>query len=366
MQTLKIKFLIIIAAGFVASSAHAALADYIFFEPGDKAGAGLAWQPAGAEFQLQAPPQAVTQAIEVHVNINPSLSQLPQAIAEGPVYELSVMSDQEKFDQALEFLLPVESTPGLVWWLQQDSEWNLQWGFKDINGSLYAAFKLTQPGVYNLVLARDADKEIIVTSKADKSFATSLFSITLPNDITLGSVVKLQHLAAGNVPIPKGLVSPIYQYDLIGFSVADIASKLVSVTLPYYLSDYQGRDLVFFDKRLGEWRTVPSINNLQKQTVTGKLPFTYAVVALVENPNVFDGVASWYAYKACACAAARFWPKQSKLKVTNLANGLSKIVRLNDYGPEEWTGRLIDLDSTVFKAISSLWRGLINVRVEEV
>lgn len=58
-----------------------------------------------------------------------------------------------------------------------------------------------------------------------------------------------------------------------------------------------------------------------------------------------------------------------RLKVTNLANGKSVVLRLNDFGPNEklWkAGRHIDLSKAAFKCIADLRDGVIWVRVEEL
>lgn len=78
------------------------------------------------------------------------------------------------------------------------------------------------------------------------------------------------------------------------------------------------------------------------------------------------GVASWYAYKDCDCAANPWLPKGSYVKVTNTANGKSVVVMINDRGPFV-PGRIIDLDKTAFEKIASPYRdGVIDVIMEEV
>jgi len=59
----------------------------------------------------------------------------------------------------------------------------------------------------------------------------------------------------------------------------------------------------------------------------------------------------------------------TKLRVTNLRNGKSVVVRVNDRGPHRRyvrEGRVIDLTKAAFRQISSHDRGLIPVRVEEL
>ena len=103
----------------------------------------------------------------------------------------------------------------------------------------------------------------------------------------------------------------------------------------------------------------------------------------------FADTASYYTYESCrregtsgvwtasgerfdendlTCAMRRRdWG--TKFKVTNLANGKSVIVRLNDFGPNKRlhdNGRIIDLSKGAFQSIADLSKGVINVRVEEV
>lgn len=55
------------------------------------------------------------------------------------------------------------------------------------------------------------------------------------------------------------------------------------------------------------------------------------------------------------------------IRVTNLDNGRSVIVRVNDRGPHRRfiaQGRIIDLTSEAFRRISSKEKGLINVEIE--
>ncbi len=62
-------------------------------------------------------------------------------------------------------------------------------------------------------------------------------------------------------------------------------------------------------------------------------------------------------------AAHRKLPFGSRLKVTNLKNGQSVVVRVNDRGPFA-KGRLIDLSRSAYASIGSLSSGVIRVRVE--
>ena len=99
-----------------------------------------------------------------------------------------------------------------------------------------------------------------------------------------------------------------------------------------------------------------------------------------ENPNYrAEGIASWYGpdfhgrptangeiYDMHGLSAAHpTLPMPSYLRVTNLGNGRSIIVRLNNRGPFAHN-RLIDLSVGTAKALDFYGQGLARVRVEYV
>jgi len=95
--------------------------------------------------------------------------------------------------------------------------------------------------------------------------------------------------------------------------------------------------------------------------------------------NVQLGKASWYgkkhhgkktasgeAYNMYAFTAAhKTFPFNSKVKVTNLRNKRSVIVRINDRGPFV-RGRIIDLSYGAAKKLKFLNQGVVKVRVERI
>lgn len=64
-------------------------------------------------------------------------------------------------------------------------------------------------------------------------------------------------------------------------------------------------------------------------------------------------------------AAHRTLPFGSQVKVTNVRNGKSVVVRINDRGPFV-RGRVIDLSRSAFASIGNTRDGLLNVRIEVV
>jgi hypothetical protein len=88
------------------------------------------------------------------------------------------------------------------------------------------------------------------------------------------------------------------------------------------------------------------------------------------GPAANTGRGSWYALglpqpDSLTCAS-RTYPRGSYLHVTNLYNGRTVICRVNDYGPEAWTGRIIDLSRGSFSQVDSLDRGTIPVELRVV
>lgn len=76
--------------------------------------------------------------------------------------------------------------------------------------------------------------------------------------------------------------------------------------------------------------------------------------------------ASGEPYKAGQNTAAhRTLPFGSQVRVTNVRNGKSVVVRINDRGPFV-RGRVIDLSRSAFASIGDTSAGLLNVRIEVI
>jgi rare lipoprotein A len=92
-----------------------------------------------------------------------------------------------------------------------------------------------------------------------------------------------------------------------------------------------------------------------------------------------SGLASFYADKhqnkktasgepykhALKTAAHKRLPFGSNVKVTNINNGKSVVVKVNDRGPFV-KGRIIDLSKSAFSRIGNTSSGLINVKIEVI
>lgn len=109
------------------------------------------------------------------------------------------------------------------------------------------------------------------------------------------------------------------------------------------------------------------VNRKTLSTEVTKEPVTEVVTqgTYVKTGKIHRGAASWYAWTGTMAAANPWLPKGSYVKVTNMDNGKSVIVVINDRGPFV-PGRIIDLDKVAFEKIASIGAGVINVKMEEI
>ena len=84
-----------------------------------------------------------------------------------------------------------------------------------------------------------------------------------------------------------------------------------------------------------------------------------------EKLNKYTANGEIFNPSAMTCASY-YYPVNTLLRVTNIENGKSVVVRCNDLGPNKRLGRLIDLSREAFKQIASLKKGLIKVNIETV
>src|SRR3989338_676215 len=109
------------------------------------------------------------------------------------------------------------------------------------------------------------------------------------------------------------------------------------------------------------------VNRKLLKTETIKAPVTEITTqgTYVKVGKTHKGAASWYAFTGTMSAANPWLPIGSYVRVTNVENGKSVIVRINDRGPFV-LGRIIDLDKVAFQKIASIGAGVIGVTMEEI
>jgi uncharacterized protein YabE (DUF348 family) len=90
-------------------------------------------------------------------------------------------------------------------------------------------------------------------------------------------------------------------------------------------------------------------------------PVAQQVVEGTRPPRSQSGIASWY-HRVGMVAAHPSLPFGTEVHVTNVANGKSVTVVINDRGPYV-DGRIIDLSDDAFARLAPLGTGTINVRI---
>lgn len=105
---------------------------------------------------------------------------------------------------------------------------------------------------------------------------------------------------------------------------------------------------------------VASRQALSQETV--RKPVGQIVQVGTRSPDTTTGTSSWY-HRTGMVAAHKTLPKGTHVKVTNLANGKSVTVVIDDRGPFV-NGWIIDLSDDAFAKLAPLSTGIIQVRLE--
>ena len=90
-------------------------------------------------------------------------------------------------------------------------------------------------------------------------------------------------------------------------------------------------------------------------------PVKEVVIEGTRPPRSESGVASWY-HRVGMVAAHKTLPMGTEVHVTNVANGRTATVIINDRGPYI-EGRIIDLSDDAFARLAPLGVGTVNVRI---
>ncbi|MFW0837737.1 MAG: septal ring lytic transglycosylase RlpA family protein [Candidatus Komeilibacteria bacterium] len=311
-------------------------------------------------FNISWPAESYTQPIDVYLTTDSAVPNYPAGDIISSVYSYYILSSEsasKSFEIAIRF---TDSSPWAkhIWlydykqhnWLRLPTRLDRAGGLAIASTTHYygkAVLLSEKVMLYN-------QGEGVYESFA-KDFAVQPDARQLFSEITIA--------AYNNQLYPEQWprVSDIYQYELVG---GEMAATPFTLHWSYKFVDAAMPTAFYWDNGKQNWISLPTLADLDRGEVIAQTVFPYARVALFQQPNVSAGEASWYAYKNCNCAAVRDYPKGTKLRVTNLYNGKSVIVRVNDYGPEAWTGRIIDLDKIAFAQIASLRMGLTNVKIE--
>lgn len=175
----------------------------------------------------------------------------------------------------------------------------------------------------------------------------------------------LPQLFGGQIPMSQEILGDIYEFDIANSAELYNSERplWIKIKNPASSVDDRWKGIFYFDKGKQQWVEIPSSYDADNRVFKAAIHLPYAMIGVLTMSKQI-GLASWYKYKDCDCTAAIDYPKGALLRVTNLDNGKSIDVTVNDYGPERWTKRLVDLDKTAFAKIGSPRIGLLNVFVE--
>jgi len=222
--------------------------------------------------------------------------------------------------------------------------------------------------------------KIVIKSGVTENIVTEQVVVDLPKiDKSISTVSTDKNLtvqSAGAASINK-VFAPVKNGDkhlISSFYEISTNNKDMSIQLSYQNSSVYAKDIYYYDQTALAWQPLTSYHDVEEHFITAdirSLPQPL-IVAIFEDYAAKDGIASFYdqswyktfGYKNGNFAASRDFPKGTRLKVTRLKTGDSVVIEVNDYGPEAWTGRVIDLDVAAFEELSSRGAGLIYVRVE--
>ncbi|MBI2552779.1 hypothetical protein HYW17_05785 [Candidatus Uhrbacteria bacterium] len=144
------------------------------------------------------------------------------------------------------------------------------------------------------------------------------------------------------------------------------------VTLPVeirYPSEALGKKILRVWGDDNVWRDIPSQSVADKNRLRAEISTGTTYLAVFSHNQVLEkGLASWYKYKNCHCAASPDYPPGARLKVTNVDNGKSVVVKVNDFGPDrlKHPERVIDLDRAAFEHLANPKVGVVSVKVESI
>jgi rare lipoprotein A len=209
-------------------------------------------------------------------------------------------------------------------------------------------------------------------------FLTDCAIVKLPYRVLVGTVKGTYYVVKGTYELTAGTVKVVYKIGEFTFKVvkAPIDWALMNEDIET-IDDLSPKEAI----RKGRVRTAP-------YTVKGKKYYPMSVEQAKSYAET--GVASWYGYETLTnnkgrmtangevfdpeqmTAAHKYLPLPTHVKVTNLENQRSIIVRVNDRGPfpsdrnPSSGDRIIDLSSGAAKKLGFHNKGLARVRVEAI
>ncbi len=186
--------------------------------------------------------------------------------------------------------------------------------------------------------------------------------LSAPTEFVLKKRKDVGHL----IPENKIILSDYWEFDIVNKETYD-GEKPIIVQMQYQESIVL-KEVVFWNG--SAWQKLPSkVIDPENNIIRAYFHLPYArFLVLGDMTKMSEGKASWYRYQGCNCAASPDFAKNTLLRVTNIDNGESVVIKVNDYGPDRdiHPERVIDLDIVAFRQIGDKSDGLIEVIVEPV
>lgn len=323
---------------------------------------------------LNLPDQALAGASRVSLAIQEDVMDLPQA-SFGPVYSWQVLDTVIIKALNLKIKHSLSEDTGIWVWQRSGSSQSWQLADFEIKGNeieIKISEELGQVVLsqinllpFSITLDQATVSKGYHIKTPDSYFGFHILPDTFASPVT----IEVNPLSASVYQPPQDLelVSPIYHFKI---NVNDdyIISKDLPVEIKFWLGQANNKEIYYWNNLANKWEVSPSLTRYQDGMVRTLTHQKEMILAVMSGGIMEKGVASWYKYKHGDFAASPDYPKGTELKVTNVDNGQSVVVAVNDYGPDRaiHPDRVIDLDYVAFKKIASPSLGLITVSVEEI
>jgi rare lipoprotein A len=170
-----------------------------------------------------------------------------------------------------------------------------------------------------------------------------------------------------NAKTYKSWAASLPNLDIQGYRAPDQTSWhclklliLISAILAAWLIELSSE----VSKAYSDAMSATQVNFTRQIKAKSEVDWSNAVVMPIS-----EGIASWYDYtlnglnwsETHATCASRDFPRYSTLKVSYGEKSITCFI--NDFGPEEWTGRHLDLSSYAFNQLTDLKKGLIKIKI---
>ena len=192
------------------------------------------------------------------------------------------------------------------------------------------------------------------------------------DDLTLSSSQKVATVTASS----NMNAYPNESLDLVSkvYEISNPQNLPLILNIGYTDSSNRGKKLYYFQPDSLQWLPLPTSVDGRTKRATSYTSQDQLTVAVFADQAVTQGLASWYdqsryrsfKYKGGNFAASRTLPKGTKVKVTRVKTGKSIVVTINDWGPEEYTGRVLDLEKQAYAQLASTGSGEMTITLEVI